>query len=459
MTGWTDSTDFPTAGTTTAFAGNYDAFVTKIDKSGASLSYSTYLGGSLGDYGQGIAVDSAGNAYVTGYTSSFDFPEKNAIYGIYNGVQDAFVAKIAALGVSLSYSTYLGGSNKDNGYGIAVDSAGNAYVAGETWSTNFPTTLNAINGSLGGSRDAFVAKIAALGTSISYSTYLGGSLADSGYAIAVDSAGNAYVTGYTDSIDFPTASAIYGTKTGFIDAFVTKIDKSGTSISYSTYLGGSLADTGRAIAVDNAGNAYVTGDTSSTDFPTLNAIGGNYNGGNLDAFVTKIAALGTNLAYSTYLGGSSDDYGQGIAVDSAGSAYVTGWTHSTDFPTAGTTTGYAGGDWDAFVTKIAEPLPECKLKKITTVKNPPQLVQGESGTITVTLTGKKGCKSAGKTVTAKIASGKTLLAISPASLGTDSEGVAEFTMTAAANKKGVATVRFKTEKLKKDVKVKVKKGA
>ncbi|WP_179129216.1 SBBP repeat-containing protein [Candidatus Brocadia sapporoensis] len=354
VTGYTYSSDFPTVNALYgSFNGGYnDVFVTKLDASGTSLSYSTYLGGSDYDEGHSIAVDSSGNAYVTGWTVSSDFPTVNALYGSNTGNVDAFVTKIAASGTSLSYSTYLGGSNYDGGHSIAVDSAGNAYVTGYTWSSDFPTK-NAFDGSFnGGSYDVFVTKIDASGASLSYSTYLGGSDYDEGHSIAVDSSGNAYVTGWTVSSDFPTVNALYGSNTGNVDAFVTKIAASGTSLSYSTYLGGSNYDGGHSIAVDSAGNAYVTGYTWSSDFPTKNAFDGSFNGGSYDVFVTKIDASGASLSYSTYLGGSDYDEGHSIAVDSSGNAYVTGWTVSSDFPTVNALYGSNTGFYDAFVTKI-----------------------------------------------------------------------------------------------------------
>ncbi|MFO0853128.1 MAG: SBBP repeat-containing protein [Planctomycetia bacterium] len=351
VTGYTESSNFPTKNAMYGtYTSSYDVFVTKIGTSGTSLSYSTYLGGGGGDRGWSIAVDSAGNAYVAGYTESSDFPTKDAFDGSYNGSGDAFVTKIGTSGTSLSYSTYLGGSSYDAGSGIAVDSAGNAYVTGDTGSSDFPTA-NAMYGTNTGNMDAFVTKIDASGTSLSYSTYLGGSLQDYGRAIAVDSAGNAYVTGYTLSLDFPTKNAMYGTYTSSYDVFVTKIGTSGTSLSYSTYLGGSSGEYGWGIAVDSAGNAYVAGYTDSSDFPTANAMYGT-NTGKVDAFVAKIGASGTSLSYSTYLGGSGDDYGYNMAVDSAGNAYVTGYTGSSDFPTANAMYGTNTGNVDAFVTKI-----------------------------------------------------------------------------------------------------------
>ncbi|MFO0855322.1 MAG: SBBP repeat-containing protein [Planctomycetia bacterium] len=356
VTGWTQSSDFPTANAMYGTnTGWTDAFVTKIAASGTSLSYSTYLGGSSYDWGSGIAVDVAGNAYVTGSTYSSDFPTKTLIYGSNKGDEDVFVTKIGTSGTSLSYSIYLGGSARDESRGMAVDSAGNVYVTGFTWSSDFPTEIP-IYGTYTSSYDAFVTKIGTSGTSLSYSTYLGGSDADEGYSIAVDSAGNAYVTGYTKSSDFPTANAMYGTNTGWTDAFVTKIAASGTSLSYSTYLGGNGDEAGESIAVDSAGNAYVTGYTGSFNFPTEKPIYGT-NTGSWDAFVTKISTSGTSLSYSTYLGGSYSDHGTGIAVDSVGNAYVKGETYSSDFPTANAMYGSNTGYWDAFVTKIGDSTP------------------------------------------------------------------------------------------------------
>ena len=310
-----------------------------------TLSYQTSLAGSDDDQGYGIAVDSSGNAYVTGDTYSSDFPTTasalQATFG--GGDDDAFVTKLDATG-AVVYSTYLGGSSDDQGYGIAVDSSGNAYVTGDTYSSDFPTTASAYQPALNGISDAFVTELNAAGNGLLYSTYLGGSKGDFGQGIAVDSSGNAYVTGYTYSSDFPTTAGAYDTSCGTdeecnstADAFVTKIDTTKTgsaSLTYSTYLGGSSYDFGWGIAVDSAGNAYVTGEADSSDFPTTaSAYQPAFGGGSSDAFVAKLSATGGALLYSTYLGGSSNDYGYGIAVDSAGNAYVTGEADSSDFPT------------------------------------------------------------------------------------------------------------------------------
>jgi hypothetical protein len=319
-----------------------------------TLVYSTYLGGSGGEQGMEIAVDSAGNAYVSGFTNSTNFPTANAVQAANGGFQDAFVSKINAAGTALVYSTYLGGNGNEQSRGVAADSAGNAYVVGQTNSTNFPTA-NAFDATLGSNgEDVFVTKLNAAGSALVYSTYLGGSdSAEFGEDIAVDSAGNAYVTGSTFSNDYPTVNPIQATFGGFTDAFVTKINAAGSALVYSTYLGGSESEIGEGINVDSAGNVYVTGDTKSTNFPTANAVQAT-NGGDQDAFVTKINAAGSAFIYSTYLGGSAQDDGEAIAPDSSGNTYLTGNTFSTNFPTANAIQPVHGGGviQDAFVTKI-----------------------------------------------------------------------------------------------------------
>ncbi|HEY4882373.1 MAG TPA: SBBP repeat-containing protein [Myxococcales bacterium] len=318
-----------------------------------ALFYSTYLGGSIRDGGQGIAVDSAGNAYVTGLSNSPDFPTAGAFQGTLAGGFDAFVTKINAVGSALVYSTYLGGSGDDYGLGIAVDAAGNASLTGSTNSLNFPTTLAAFQRAPGGSADAFVTKLNSSGSALIYSTYLGGSGDDVGQGIKLDSLGNAYVTGSTSSADFPTMAAFQGTLAGSFDAFVTKLNLAGSApLLYSTYLGGSSDDRGFGVAVDSTGNAYVTGYTTSTDFPTTSGALQTANAGGSDGFMIKLNPAGS-LSYSTYLGGSGQDIGQAIAVNAAGSAFVTGRT-SGNFPTTAGAfqSAFGGGVNDAFVTRL-----------------------------------------------------------------------------------------------------------
>ena len=305
VTGYTVlSKDFPTLNAfQPVLRGETDAFVSKLSPSGALL-YSTYLGGSGADYGRSIAADTAGNAYVTGSTGSDDFPVLNGLQPALRGQQNAFVTKFSASG-TLLYSSYLGGSNADYGTSIAADSAGNAYVTGTTSSADFPV-LNAFQPALRGG--AFVTKLRP-GGALLYSTYLRGSSGASGSGIAADAAGNAYVTGYTYSDDFPTLNALQPTRRGYMDAFVTKLSASG-ALLYSTYLGGSEADdSGSGIAVDAIGNAYITGYTYSNDFLVLNAVQPVLRG-SVDAFVTKVSPGGA-LLFSTYLGGSGGQWGAG----------------------------------------------------------------------------------------------------------------------------------------------------
>lgn len=336
------------------------------------LSYSTYLGGSGSETGFGIAVDGAGNSYVTGRTSSADFPTTPGALAITSGGRDdVFVTKIDTTksgAASLVYSTYLGGSDSDIGSGIAVDAAANAYVTGQTFSTNFPTK-NPFQATFGGgtnNSNAFIAKLNSSGSMLLYSTYLGGSTSDSGSGIAVDTAGNAYVTGQTCSTNFPTKNPLQASRNGLCDAFVAKIDatKSGdASLVYSTYLGGSDLEEGRAIAVDSSGNAYVTGSTQSSNFPTAQPLQPSIGGGTClfyiyygpfpcaDAFVAKLNPAGSALVFSTYLGGNNDDRGAGIAVDSSGNSYVTGHTSSPNFPTKNPIQATLRSG-DAFVAKL-----------------------------------------------------------------------------------------------------------
>jgi len=373
VTGSTSSNNFPTTSgavqPTCGISGG-DAFVSKLNETGTTLVYSTCLGGSGGQFGNGIAVDVAGNAYVTGQTTSPNFPTTLGAFqpSPHGGIAHAFVTKVNPTGTGLVYSTYLGGSGIDLGNGIAVDVAGNAYVTGFAGSTDFPTTPGAFQTARASSSDAFVTKVNPTGTGLVYSTYLGGNADDEGFAIAVDVAGNAYVTGRTNSPNFPTTlGAFQTTFAGGGDAFVTKLNtlaSGSASLVYSTYLGGSRADVGFGIAVDVQGNAYVTGSTNSRGFPTTpGAFQTDLAGvADADAFLTKLTPTGTGLVYSTYLGGSlagslgggSIDQGFGIAVDVAGNAYVTGRTQSRNFPTTpgAFQTALAGG-FDAFVAKFS----------------------------------------------------------------------------------------------------------
>jgi len=397
VAGGTQSPNFPTHAPYQAAnaGGSGDAFVFELAPTGASLTYSTYLGGSGTDVALAIAVDSTG-AYVTGSTSSSDFPgtSTSTLQSAYGGNTDAFVTKLNTAGSALVYSTYLGGSGLDQGGGIAVDASHNAYVVGGTESSgDFPIHAAEQSTFGGGNSDAFVTVINSTGTAYIYSTYLGGNGADAGDGIAVDSTG-AYIVGATESSNFPTTTGAFQTTYGGdTDAYVTKLDPTGATLLYSTYLGGSGFDAGAGIAVDGSNIAYVTGQTSSSPFPTVNPTQSAPGGGN-DAFVSEFSPTGSQLVFSTYLGGSADeddggDYGA-IAVDSAGAnIYVTGNTASTDFPTQSpyqATNG--GGNTDAFVVKYAQG------PSFTVVASTPAAVSaGSSGMSTVTLTSYHGYNS------------------------------------------------------------------
>jgi hypothetical protein len=307
------------------------------------VSYSTFLGGDGDDYGHAIATDAAGSVYITGDTQSTNFPTKNPIQGTLSGslcgdfpCTMAFVAKLTPDGSAFVYSTYLGGSGENSGRGIAVDANGSAYLTGFTTTSDFPqtTVVSAVTSG------AFVTKVSPSGTSLSYSIILGGTNGAVGAGIAVNSPGNAFVVGNTQSSDFPTtAGAVQtsfgGTVGGDGDAFVTKVNVDGKSLAYSTYLGGSADESGRAIAIDGDGNAYIAGTTSSTDFPIFHAFQSAcaVNCSNPDVFVSKIDVAGANLLFSTYLGGSGREDAKGIAVDASRDVYVAGNTQSFDFPT------------------------------------------------------------------------------------------------------------------------------
>jgi hypothetical protein len=400
LTGTTDSPNFPTnnalypkilghaySSPRTGTIYNANAFVAELNTNGSQLIYSTYLGGKgsisqgTGDAGTGIALDSAGNAYVTGFTSSTNFPATNSLvyklsgtnhtFNVLAGSYNVFLTKIGPGGTNLLYSTYFGGTNIDEATGITVDGAGCAYIAGFTDSTNFPTTTNAIQTVLGGStnlflgNNAFVAKFAPSGTNLIYSTLFGGTTGDQAFGIAVDAAGDAYVTGGATSPNFPnTATNVPGlfneltnNLSGLLlttNAFLAKLNPNGTGLIYSAVFGGFASDTGYGVALDPAGNAFVVGAMSSTNFPTLNATNhfAMTNFGGDDVFVTAFSADGSALIYSVYLGGAANDFGYGIAVDSDQDAYVVGQTLSSNFSETNALHAALDGTSDAFLAKI-----------------------------------------------------------------------------------------------------------
>ena len=355
ITGDTFSTDFPvTPGAfQTGPAGfNTDAFVTKMNSTGTALIYSTYFGGNNRDSGNGIALDGAGNAYVTGLTDSSNLPTTAGAFRttpVLTDEFDAFAMKLNSTGTALVYSTYLGSII---GTGIAVDSAGNAYIAGQA-DGHYPTTPGAFQTVPGGSSDAFVTKLNSTGTALVYSTLLGGSGFDFATDVAIDAAGNAYVTG-TAQAGFPVTPGAFQTSfNGVNDAFVTKLNSTGTALVYSTFLGGSGTDRGSGIAVNTAGNAFVTGVSDSSNFPVTPGAFQSVKAAGQDAFITQLNVAGSGLVYSTYLGGDGNDFGNDIALDTAGNASVVGLTGSTVFPTTADAiqSGY-GGNNDAFITRL-----------------------------------------------------------------------------------------------------------
>src|SRR5579884_4241274 len=309
-----------------------------------TLLYSTYLGGSGSDSATSIAIDGSGDAFITGGTTSSNFPTSNPEQKATGGDSDVFVAELNPAGNALVYSTYVGGSSFDKGTSIAIDSSGNAYVTGYTSSPNFPTTSKAFSTTYqgNGNSEAFVLKLNSGGSALGYSTYLGGSGGDFGQGIAVDNGGEAYVTGFTFSTNFPTKNPVQSTNNGGADVFVTKLNAAGSQLVFSTYLGGSGDDRGLGLTLNGGGNVFITGSTQSPNFPTTNGVYQTTPGGNTDAFIAQINAAGSQLVYSTYLGGSDVDQGNGIGVDSAGNAYVVGSTSSTNFPTVNPTQSTLG---------------------------------------------------------------------------------------------------------------------
>ncbi len=356
IVGSTDSTNFPTQNPFQGANGGVDdAFVAKLSPSGDSLIYSTYLGGPNVEEGNGIAVDSAGNAYVVGATASNPFVLLNSLQGSYGGgVLDGFLVKLNSAGDGVVYGAFLGGNSYDAAEDVAVDGDGNAYVSGDTISTDFPTTASALQTSPGGDMDAFLVKVNSAGDALVYGTYLGGSGEDVSDGLAVNSAGEAYVVGATKSSDFPTQDPFQASPGGDYDAFLSKVNAGGDALVYSTYLGGAGADKGFGIALGPDGSATITGDTFSTDFPTAGSLqNASASAVSSDAFVARLSPGGDAAVYAILLGGSESDHGSAVAVDSAGNAYVAGLTASSDFPTKDPIQGSFGGQLDVFVAKIS----------------------------------------------------------------------------------------------------------
>lgn len=356
IAGSTNSANFPTVNPIETNAGNpgLDAFVAKISPTGASLVYSTYLGGDEDDAGGAVAVDSDGSAYVAGATRSSDFPtmtpyQTNPGYG-----PDGFVSKLSPTGTSLVYSTYLGSAGEEGVADIAVAGGGEVIVAGTTNSNDFPR-VNPFQNSNRGVSDGFVTKLSSTGNSLRFSTYFGGSDYDAVFAIAVDPDGAVVAVGQTYSNDFPTHDAIYDDHAaGGADAFVIGFTQSGNALRFSTYLPGNGYDNASGVEVGPLDRIYVAGSTYSTNFPLVSAVQDNPDGDEGDAFVTCLNPAGTTLYYSTYLGGTAQDGGTAVTVDESGNAYVVGTTQSSNFPTVNPYQGVnRGGEYEGFVAKVA----------------------------------------------------------------------------------------------------------
>ena len=357
LTGYTYSSDFPYWNSyTDSNSGSSDAFVTELSSTGSALIFSTYLGGSGSEISEGITIDNSGYIFVAGWTNSTDFPVRNCFQSTYGGGDgDGFITQFEPGGSVLRTSSYLGGSGNDDVCSIAVDSSYYFYVTGWTDSHDFPIVNPAFQSSFGGVKDSFFVKVRPDGLYLVKSTYLGGADEDKGFDIALDVLGFIYITGKTSSPHFPVQDAYQSTLAGNADAFVAQFWDNGSSLYYSTYLGGSAVDEGSSISVDETYHAYLTGSTGSNDFPlvnpyqTSNAGGGPYG----EAFAAKLSALGNSLLYSTYLGGSGFDQGKGITADADGSVYITGLTASSDFPTIHPYQATTGGWNDAYLLKLS----------------------------------------------------------------------------------------------------------
>jgi len=342
-----------------------DVFVAKLSPSGRDLHFATYLGGMGSDIGFDIFVDATGNAYLTGSTNSTDFPTTSGAFDPAGYIAppnyslDAFVAVLNTAGDNLLYGTYLGHGSQDVALGIALDDSGHIHVSGTTWSPYFPTTPGAfMETSGGGACDGFVTKFTTDGSDLAYSTFLGGTAEDYGYEMVIDENGQAVVSGYTGSSDFPATTGAYDISHngGVLDAFLTKLNVSGSNLVFSTFVGGSDSDASLGLARDNIGNLFIIGGTTSADFPiTGAAFDPIYNGGPGDVFIAEIDPTGSTLLYGSYLGGSGIDDAYGIQVDEYGDIHIAGYTGSTDFPiTPGAfDTSYNGDETDAFIAKLS----------------------------------------------------------------------------------------------------------
>jgi hypothetical protein len=358
VTGWTDSDDFsrirPLRGQPSAVAGKHDAFVTALNAADGALLSSTNLGGSADDIGEGVAVDTGGNVYVTGTTSSPDFPVAGTSEPSGAGVDQPFVVKLSPDGSRLVYSRRLGGTAGGSGQAIAVDAAGHALVTGFTYSSDFPVAQAAQAAWGGGFSEGFVVKVDPSGRSLVWSTFLGGTGEEGLLGIAVDGNGRVWVTGWTSSPDYPVRAAFQRRLRGESDAVVSGFTPGGKLVA-STFLGGGQAEAGEGIAVDAAGRLRVAGGTSSADFPVvhpLKAECGLPEPVCADAFVAELRPGGTRVVWATYLGGQDASHAYGVAVDPQGNTWPAGVTEASDFPQLRPLQPFASGIADAWVAKL-----------------------------------------------------------------------------------------------------------
>jgi hypothetical protein len=354
VTGVTWSADFPTTygSYDTTHNGFQDAFVVRLNASGTDLDFSTFLGSTGFDLGYGITMDNSGNILVTGSAGDGGFPTTNeAVDTTYANVE-GFVAKLNPTGSTLLYSTFLGGSEEDYGRDIVTDSPGNAYVTGYSNSLDFPTTSSAYDTSHNGDYDVFIVKLNTTGSTLMYSTYLGGNNSDYGYDIALDDTLQVHVAGETYSSDFPVTPGAFDTIYANGEAFVAKLNSSASALRYSTYLGGDQSDLALGISLDTAQRAFVTGETYSSDYPTTVGAYDLSANGQDDAFVTTLKVGGDSLHYSTFLGGSDSDWGTDIAIDDFDNIYLTGLTASANFPVTSGVFDTLVGSNDGFAAKM-----------------------------------------------------------------------------------------------------------
>lgn len=353
VTGVTSSVNFPIQGTpSSTHGGSQDVFVTKLNLAGNGLTYSTYIGGIGSDIANDIVVSGAGTAYITGSTTSINYPVVTPTIAAQVGGTDAFLTKLTAAGNGIVYSTYWGSTGFEEGTGVTVDPADNAYIVGNTSAPNFPTQTP-FQAAHAGGMDAFMTKFSVAGNSIVYSTYLGGAADDRATDMRVADDAAVFVIGSTTSANFPIKSpALQASLGGGRDAFLTHFSLAGNALLYSTYIGGSADDEAFGMTIDAPMNAYVTGRTSSVNFPTQVPMQASHGGGTTDAFAIKINPPGSAIVFSTFLGGLGDDVGYGVALDGLAQVFLTGSTTSANFPRLRAFQNSLGGATDAFVSKL-----------------------------------------------------------------------------------------------------------